>query len=109
MSKDTKTIARELVSIMEESEVFQNYLKQQELVKDDEELCRKINEIRELNLKLQTEQNSDRIYEEQERLENRFEELCSDPRVYDFIQIESDFIKTYQEINQIVLDKIQFI
>lgn len=109
MSKDTKEIARNLIEVLEESEPFQNYLKQQEMAKSDQELLEKIHEIRDLNLKLQTEQNSERAYEEQDLLEARYDELCSDKRVYDFIQAELDFVKIYQELNQIILDKVLFI
>jgi len=109
MSKDTMEIAKELIKVLEESTVFQKYVEQVERAKADNELCGRIHEIRELNLQLQTERNSDRVFEEQEKLENRYDELCSDQRVYDFIQAETDFIKVYQDLNQIVLDKIQFI
>lgn len=109
MSENTKIIAKKLLEVLEESELFKKYIRLQEIVKNDSALFAKITEIRELNLKLQTEQNSDRVYEEQDWLEKRYDELSSDPRVYDFIQTESDFIKLYQEINQIILDKVQFI
>lgn len=109
MSQEFTDIINKLIDIIENSEQYKNYLHQQELAKNDPELIEKINEIRRLNFKLQTEKNTDAAYNEQEILENRFEELSADKRVYDFIQSETEFIRIYQEVNKKVLDRIQFI
>lgn len=109
MSSSISNIVDELINVIEGSDLYQEYLRQQEVAKGDPELKDKIDEIRRLNYLLQTERNSDAALEEQDKLENRYEELSEDKRVYDFIQAESDFIKMYQEVYKKVLNKIQFI
>lgn len=109
MSNGISSIVDELISVIEGSDLYQEYVKQQGIVKGDAELKGKIDEIRKLNYLLQTEQNSDVALEEQEKLEKRYDELSEDKRVYDFIQAESEFIRMYQEVYKKVLNRIQFI
>lgn len=95
-------------AILDSSE-YQGYKRQQEIVKDQPEVIDKINELRNLNMRLQSIQNSDEAYEEYEKLEKRFEELSDDKRVFDFMEAENRFIGVYRELNKRIMDHIQFI
>lgn len=106
---EIENVIEQLISVLEGSSQYQEYIKQQELAKNDSDLKAKIDEIRSLNFKLSNEQNADIAMKEQERLEARFDELSEDKRVYDFIQAESEFIRIYQELYKRLLDRIQFI
>lgn len=109
MSNKITEVVNELVEVIENSEQFQTYMKQKEVVAGDSDLHSKIDEIRRLNFQLQTEKDSNAAYDEQDNLERRFEELSVDKRVYDYIQAETDIVRIYQEVNQKILDLIQFV
>lgn len=109
MEKSIDLIVDDFISAIQESSAYKEYIRQQEKVKGQQDVIDKINEIRGLNLKLQSIQNSDQAYDEQEKLEKRFDELSEDQRVYDFINAENRFIGLYQEIYRRIMEHIQFI
>lgn len=109
MAKNIDVIVDEFIEAIEDSSAYQEYIKQQEKVRGHQDVIDKINELRGLNLKLQTIQNSDQAYDEQDRLEKRFDELSEDQRVFDFIEAENRFIGFYQEIYKRIMEHIQFI
>lgn len=106
MSKSMELIVDEFIKAIEDSSVYQEYARQQENVKGHQDVLDKINEIRELNLRLSTIQNSDQAYDEQDRLEKRYDELSGDKRVFDFIEAENRFIGMYQEIYKRIMERI---
>ncbi len=109
MDKKVDQFADDLFAKISQTNIYRNYVAQQEKVKDDEVLKSKIRELRELNLKLQSTEDSEELFREQEYIENRYSELCEDERVYMFIQAESDFALALQHVYNRVLEKIPFI
>lgn len=102
-------VVDELCNVINNSEIYKDYIEKLQIVKSDSDLKAKVEEIRQLNFKLQTERNSDNAYDENEALERRFDELSEDKRVYDYIQAESDIVRMYQEINRKVLNMLEMI
>lgn len=109
MGKSIEVIVDEFIEAMEGTSAYQEYMRVQEEVKGHQDVIDKINELRSLNLKLQTIQNSDQAYDEQDRLSKRFDELSEDQRVYDFMEAENRFISLYQEIYRRIMENIQII
>lgn len=109
MDKSIDSIVDEFIEAIKESSVYQEYVRQQNIVKSQQDVIDKINEIRGLNLKLQSIQNSDQAYDEMDKLERRFNELSEDKRVFDFVEAENRFIGMYQEIYRRIMANIQFI
>lgn len=107
--KTIEEITDELIDVLKQGPNYQAYYKQQELVKNCPDVLEKINEIRSLNIQLQSIQNEEQAYDELERLENRYDELSQDKRVYDFIEAENRFIKVYQDMYRKIMEQIQFI
>lgn len=109
MSSGIDSIVDEFIEAIKGSSAYQNYVSVQNEVKGHQDVIDKINEIRSLNMKLQSIQNSDQAYDEQEKLSRRYEELSEDRRVFDFIEAENKFIGMYQEVNKRIMEQIQFI
>jgi len=107
--KTIEEITDELIDVLKQGPNYQAYYKQQELVKNSPEVLDKINEIRALNIQLQSIQNEDQAYDELDRIEKRYDELSRDKRVYDFIEAENRFIKIYQQMYKKIMEQIQFI
>ena len=98
----------ELIEQMRHTSTYQNYAKQKETVKNFPELKEKIDTLRELNYRLQKMPESEGLYEEGERLEQEYEELCEDTRVHDFMQAELDFCRLFQDILAKITSSIEF-
>lgn len=109
MSTQIDTIISELIEAIKETDSYKKYMDAQEKVKNQPDAIEKINEIRALNLQLQSIENSDQAYDVQEKLEKRFDELSEDQRVFDFIEAENEFIGIYQEVYRRIMEQIQVI
>lgn len=109
MDKSIDAIVDEFVEAIQGSSIYKEYVRQQNIVKNQQDVIDKINEIRSLNMRLQSIHNSEQAYDEQDRLEKRFDELSEDKRVYDFVEAENRFIGMYQEIYRRIMENIQFI
>lgn len=109
MEKNIDVIVDDFINAIKDSNAYKDYVGEQNKVIGNQDVIDKINEIRNLNIKLQSIQNSDQAYDEQDRLEKRFDELSEDQRVYDFIEAENRFIGMYQEIYRRIMEQIQFI
>lgn len=106
MNKNLEEIISQLVEVVKESDSYKDYIKAKEKVEGQQDALAKIDEIRSLNMRLQTIKNSEQAYDEQDRLLRRFDELSEDQRVYDFIEAENRFIAKYQEIHNRVMEEI---
>ena len=109
MTQNIERIIDDLVNEIKEQRSYQEYVKERERVEGHQDVLDKIDEIRKLNLKLQSIQNSDQAYDEQDRLEKRYDELSEDQRVFDFIEAENRFIGMYQEIYRLIMEEIELI
>lgn len=109
MGKSIEIVVDEFIDAIKDTSVYKEYVEQQNNVLGKQDVIDKINEIRSLNIKLQSIQNSDQAYDEQDRLEKKFDELSEDQRVFDFIEAENRFIGMYQEIYRRIMEQIQFI
>lgn len=97
-----------LIAQMQLTDDYQNYMKQKEMLKKYPELKERIEKLRELNCRMQNIPESDSLYEEGEKLEQQYEELCEDTRVYDFMQAELDLCRMYQSILARITAGIEF-
>lgn len=109
MNNKVDEFADEIFYKISQTDVYKNYVAQQEIAKNDDSLKSKIQELRDLNLRLQNTSDSEQAFREQEYLENRYSELCEDERVYMYIQAENEFALAIQQVYQRILDKIPFI
>jgi len=97
-----------LIEQMRRTADYQNYMKQKETLKSYPELKERIEKLRELNCRMQNMPESESLYEEGEKLEQQYEELCEDTRVYDFMQAELDFCRMFQSILARITASIEF-
>ncbi len=97
-----------LVAQMRSTADYQNYKKQKETLRSYPELKERIEKLRELNCRMQNMPESESLYEEGEKLEQQYEELCEDTRVYDFMQAELDFCRMFQDILARITAGIEF-
>ncbi len=80
--------------------VCQEYFRQKEKVKQYPDLKRRIDEFRKRNYRIQTEMDSDALFDEIDRFEKEYEEFRKNPIVSDFLAAELAFCRMYQEITE---------
>lgn len=98
--------ARELKEAILNSEEYQNHQKYIQALREDNELYKRVNELRKTTFILQ---NGNNHQEQKRRLEeaaSEFELLRKDGRVEDFLQHELDFCRLLQQVNRIIYDAI---
>ena len=107
MDKNYYEIVDELCQAIADDPHFQIYLEYRNLVKNDPEAMRKIDEIREYNLRLQSAKDSDEAYDLNMKLEKKLEELYEDSSIYNFLESENRFIGAYQEAMRYIVHKLK--
>lgn len=108
IGSDLESAIQNLVAEIKQTDTYENYQEQKEVVRQNEDTKAKIDELRALNLKVQSAPEGRDLLEESERVEERLEELCEDSRVNDFMQAELDFCRMFQDILTQIAQEIDF-
>lgn len=106
MDRGIEDKARELKAAILNSEEYQNHQKYIQILREDPELYKRVNELRKKTFILQ---NGNNQHEQKHRLEeavSEFELLRKDGRVEDFLQHELDFCRLLQQVNRVIYDSI---
>lgn len=100
--------ARELAELIRNSQEYKNYLLCREVLKEDPQLYRRVNDFRRENFLLQMEGETGRLYDEMGRMQNEFAPVRRDIRVSGFLQYEHFLCRTLQRIDEILLEDLDF-
>lgn len=100
--------AKELAELIYNSQDYKNYLSCREVLRKDTELYQKANEFRRKNFLLQVEEDADKLYDEVGRLKDEYASVHRDMRVTEFLQSEDFLCRTLQQIDKILLEKLDF-
>lgn len=97
---------KELREAILNSEEYQKHQKYMEALREDEDLYKRVNELRK---KVFILQNGNNQYEQKQKLDGaatEFEMLRRDERVGDFLQHELDLCRLLQQINSLMYESI---
>ena len=100
--------ARELAELVRDSQEYREFLLCKEALKEDEELYKRVNAFRRENFLLQIEGDSDRIYDEMERMQRELIPLRKDERVNRFLDNELLLCRWLQHIDEVLLEELDF-
>ncbi|MCQ2493052.1 MAG: YlbF family regulator [Lachnospiraceae bacterium] len=95
-----------LIEVIKKSEVYLEYRRQLELLKQDPELKRQVDEFRKRNYEMQM--NEDMDFGMLTRFQNEFKAFRENPLVDNFLAAELDFCKMMQKINFSITEAIDF-
>lgn len=104
MYRAVKGFIREI----KESEEFREYEIQLAKIQEQPELYDKVNEFRRENYMIQNMEDGENYMERQEELEREFADIREIPLVDDFLAAEVCFCRMMQEINEMILEEIDF-
>ena len=96
----------EMVQAIRNTDVYLEYRRQLERVKEQPELKRQIDDFRARNFELQT--NKDTNFDKIDQFTRENEPFRENPLVSDFLAAELDFCRMMQEIGLYVTDQMHF-
>lgn len=96
------------VTAIKETDIYKKYYKQLNLLKQNPEQFRKVNEFRQRNYELQKNYQQGELLDKLDAFEKEYEEFREDPIVEDFLQAELAFCRMMQEIDRLVTEKLNF-
>lgn len=99
---------KSLIRVMKETQEYQCYQQNASVIREDEAVKSKVDELRSLSYRMQNMSDDGLAPEVEEHLEERFEELCEDSRVHDFMQAEIDFCRMFQNIMMQITQGMDF-
>lgn len=96
-----------LIEIVKNSPEYKEYQRIRELVHQEPEKERAINEFRRRNFELHKCRNVD-LYAEMDRLEGEFAQLRAQPYVNEYLAAELSVCRMIQKINYSIMTEIEF-
>ncbi|MCX4268351.1 MAG: YlbF family regulator [Lachnospiraceae bacterium] len=106
MDRGIENKARELKEAILKSEEYQNHQKYIQILREDPELYKRVNELRKTTFILQNGNNHPEQRHRLEEAATEFEQLRRDGRVEDFLQHELDLCRLLQQVNRVIYDTI---
>ena len=99
-------ILENLITAIKESKEYQEYLRLRDLIHQEPDKERAVNELRRRNFELQKCRNVD-LYTEMDRLENEFAPLRAEPYVNEYLAAELAICRMIQRINFRLMEEIE--
>ena len=100
--------AKELANLIRNSQDYKNYLLCRELLKEEPQLYKKVNRFRRDNFLLQIEGETEKLYDEMEKIQNDFAPVRRDIRVSGFLQYEHHLCMKIQKIEELLMEDLDF-
>lgn len=104
---ELNTLVEELLAVVRSGEVYQIYRKEEEKMKQNPELLRRVDEFRANNFYLQQEADGDSLFEVTERLQQESLELRRDPQVNAYLDAELALCRLLQQVCKKVIDGVE--
>lgn len=105
---DVMEAARKLAGLIRETDVYQEYLHQREILQRQPELYKQVNEYRQKNFDIQSQADSGELFDRMEAFEREYREFRENPLVDDFLRAELAFCRMIQEMNVLLTSEIDF-
>lgn len=106
--KEILEAARGFADQIMTSDTYREYLFQREKIKKQPALYEKVNEYRQRNFELQSETDSEELFDRLEAFEQEYEKFRENPFVDDFLRAELAFCRMMQDVYILLADKIDF-
>lgn len=97
-----------LIDSIKNTREYREYEFQKNKVKRIPELKARVDEFRKKRFQLHNSFQSDNLMEDTEHLQYENAELLENPIVSDFLQAELDFCRMMQNVNECIMDAIDF-
>lgn len=108
MKNRVNAALRELISAIIDSPEYREFAHQLSIMKEHPELKRQIDEFRQENYVLQRTAASDELFDKLDEFSQRYDSFRKNPLVDSFLNAEAEFCRMIQEINQEIVEAVNF-
>ena len=108
LERDIEIATCEFVRKIKESATYKEYQKQLELLKEQPEYYRKVNEFRQRNYEMQNATQVDDLFEKMDAFEREYEAFRENPLVDKFLSSELAFCRMMQKIDLSIMEELDF-
>lgn len=99
---------KELVAAIIDSPQYREFDIQLQVMREHPKLKHQIDEFRHENFVFQNSVESDELFDKMDEFSKRYEEFRKNPMVDSFLNAELDFCRMIQEINQEIVEAVDF-
>ena len=103
-----KSLRESLMEVLILPQSVQPRLTQLSIMKEHPELKRQIDEFRQENYVLQRTAESDELFDKLDEFSQRYDSFRRNPLVDPFLNAEAEFCRMIQEINQEIVEAVNF-
>lgn len=97
---------KRLTEAIQSSDEYRAYNEAKDAIKGNLELCKRLNEYRIQNFKLQDNVNVEDYFAELDKMEQQYKDIKKDPKVMAFLTAELRLCKMIQEINMAIVNLV---
>ena len=102
------TAVKELISAIIDSPEYREFDHQLDIMRENPDLKHQIDEFRHENFVLQRSSKSDELFDKLDEFSKRYEDFRENPLVDSFLDAEVEFCRLIQEINQEIVEAVNF-
>jgi len=107
MSRVEAALAELVAAIIDSSE-YREYSLQRNLMHQYPDLKAEIDNYRQEKFELQSSASSDELFDKMDELARKSEELRRNPMVGSFLDAELDFCRMIQQVNNVIVEAVDF-
>lgn len=99
---------KELIVAILDSPEYKKYDQQLAVMREHPDLKRQVDEFRHENFLMQRSGESDELFDKMDEFSRRYEDFRKNPMVEAFLGAELDFCRMIQDINQEIVEAVNF-
>ncbi len=100
--------AKEYAAKIQQTDIYRNYCREREKIKQYPDLYAKVNEYRQSTFDLHNNTDQDQLFDRMDAYEREYEKFRENPLVENFLQAELAFCRMIQELNVLIMDHLDF-
>lgn len=103
-----ETALKELIDAILDSPEYKKYDQQLAVMREHPDLKRQVDEFRHENFLMQRSAESDELFDKMDEFSKRYEDFRKNPMVEAFLGAELDFCRMIQDINEEIVEAVNF-
>lgn len=106
--EEIRNAAKEYAAKIQETDIYRKYCYEKERIKKQPDLYEKVNEYRLKTFELQNNTDQDQLFDKMDEYEREYEKFRENPVVEGFLQAELGFCRMMQDLNNLIMDHLDF-
>lgn len=106
--EEIKLVAKDYANKIRQTDIYRRYCYEKERIKKQPDLYAKVNEYRAKTFELTNNTDEDQLFDKMDAYEKEYEKFRENPVVEGFLQAELAFCRMMQELNELVMDHLDF-